>query len=336
VTVEELVELVQSALIGQGFPRPDALYLADEFIAAEIAGIGTHGVSKLVSMNLGSIKASPTIQSMGPLITVDGNGGSGLLLFRRLAELSVQTAQEHGISVILARNFSRYSSLYPYTEHVSRNGLISILMNSAGPPAVALFGSIDPITGTNPVCFSFPTTEGVQTFDFATSSVVWGAIRLAALGDDELPAESFLDVAGEFTTDPASANAVTAFGMAKGSALNLAVELICGPGTGAAAGRKVDSEFDCGALFFSFDPARMGGRNFEKAASALLSEVRNSRPTSGNTRVRAPGDTQHGTNLIQETAPSTTLDIPGLTLDLLQQMASGEPQSDLVSNPMFN
>jgi LDH2 family malate/lactate/ureidoglycolate dehydrogenase len=80
-----------------------------------------------------------------------------------------------GIVAAFVHNFSRYSSLYPYTVRLAQSGFVGILANTAGPAAVAPFGSVDPITGTNPICFSFPTSSGVpQTFDFATSEVVWG------------------------------------------------------------------------------------------------------------------------------------------------------------------
>ena len=321
MTVEALLDLVQAALAGQGMSEADAAAAADDFVSAEVAGVLTHGVSKLVSMKFGRLDAIPEESTFGSLLVVDTKGANGLVYFRRLAERSVALVAETGCALIFVRNFSRYNSLYPYTEVVSRQGFISLLMNTAGPSAVAPFGSIDPITGTNPICFSFPTLDGVQTFDFPTSELPWGAIRRAAIEDQDLPARSFLDVDGEFTGTH-HANAVPAFGFAKGSALNLAIELICGAASGASVGRQVDSEFDLGALFLSFDPARTGGTDFRSAASSLFEEIRSSRPRGKAKEVRVPGDRLRGRSLLRTVGPNHLVPIPELTFTLLERMSA--------------
>ena len=336
MTVQELLDLVRAALVGQGLSDTDAAAAADDFVSAEVAGVLTHGISKLVSMKFGRPNALPEEKSFGSMVVVDAKGANGIVLFRRLAERSVDLVAQNGCALIFARNFSRYNSLYPYTEAVSRHGFISFLMNNAGPSAVAPFGSIDPITGTNPICFSFPTQNGTQTFDFPTSELPWGAIRRAAIEDQDLPERSFLDVHGEFTRDPSLANAVPAFGFAKGSALNLAIELICGAASGASVGGQVDSEFDLGALFLSFDPERTGGTNFPSVASALFDEIRSSRPRDQAKEVRVPGDRLRGRSLLQTVGPEQLVPVPELTFTLLERMSRGEAPEDLASNPRFN
>jgi L-2-hydroxycarboxylate dehydrogenase (NAD+) len=134
-----------------------------------------------------------------------------------------------GIAAAFAHNFSRYSSLYPYTVRLAQRGCVGILANTAGPAAVAPFGSIDPVTGTNPICFSFPTASGgAQTFDFATSDFAWGEIRQAMLEGRSLVSGPFLTRAGEPTTLPSEVDAIRAFGGRKGWALNLAIEILAG------------------------------------------------------------------------------------------------------------
>jgi LDH2 family malate/lactate/ureidoglycolate dehydrogenase len=182
ISVEELLFASKNALQGQGLSEELSAEIAEEFVVAELAGTKTHGVGKLVSLHLGDLKAKPNIVEHGSILSVDGNAGNGFVLFRQLAELVSQRCSKMGIVAAFVRNFSRYSALYPYTVRLAQNGFVGILTNTAGPAAVAPFGSVDPITGTNPICFSFPTLSGVrQTFDFSTSEVVWGEIRQAAL-----------------------------------------------------------------------------------------------------------------------------------------------------------
>lgn len=336
ITIEDLHTLVVSSLVGQGVDQSSARSMADEFVAAEIAGTKTHGVTKVVSLNLGNLRAEPTLNVSGSLVSVDGRGANGFILFTQLATAAVQVAAKQGVCLIFARNFSRYSGLYPYTEQIAASGYIGILMNSAGPAAVAPHGGIDPITGTNPIAFSFPTVDGPpQTFDFSTAAVVWGAIRQAAVEGKLLPAHSFLDAAGGETRDPTQVNAVRAFGGPKGFALNLAIELLCGA-AGGLMGGKVESEFDLGAVLVAIDPAAAGSARLAEDATALFEEIRISRPEAGQRKVHVPGDRARGRRLLEAVSGDHTLEIPDVTLEYLGRMARGESVQDLSSNPLFN
>ncbi len=89
LTANQVHELATRALEGQGFTHEMASEIAEEFIVAELAGVKTHGLGKLVSLNIGDLKAHPNIVERGVLISVDGNRANGFVLFRNLAELLV-------------------------------------------------------------------------------------------------------------------------------------------------------------------------------------------------------------------------------------------------------
>ncbi len=337
ISTEDLLALATRALVGQGLEGADAAAIAEEFVVAEISGVKTHGLGKLVSLNLGDLHATPEIVQTGAVLAVDGKGANGFLLMRNLVPQVRDLCQEYGIAAAFVHNFSRYSSLYPYTDALARSGLVSVLANSAGPAAVAPFGSIDPLTGTNPICFSFPLAGGdAQTFDFATSELVWGAIRQAALEGSGLPAGPFLSATGDVTTVPNEVNAVRSFGGAKGFALNLAVELLGGLLAGGAAGNDVQSEFDCGAMLLAVNPEATGARSsFPSEVSSVFDAVRNTRPENPDRPVRAPGDRGRSrVDLVSE--GKTVVDVPATTLEMLTRLADGESISELSSNPLFN
>ena len=338
ISAEELLDLATEALEGQGFPAGVAREVAAEFVIADLAGVRTHGLGKLVSLNLGDFSAAPEVSERGAVLSVDARGGNGFVVLRAVAEFVGQRCREYGMCAAFVRNFSRYSSLYPYTDLLAREGLVGILINSAGPSAVAPFGSIDPLTGTNPICFSFPTPGRTpQTFDFATADVVWGEIRQAALEGRALPSGPFLDAAGDVTSDPASVNAVRAFGGAKGWALNLAIEILAGLLPGARAGREVESEFDCGAMLLGLDPDASGNNSvlFAEQVAGLLESVRETRPENDVGRVRAPGDRGRSRMSVSESAQSL-IEVPEATVEMMQRMAAGEKIAELASNPRFN
>jgi LDH2 family malate/lactate/ureidoglycolate dehydrogenase len=336
VSVASLQLLATAALHGQGLSADAAREIAEEFVIADVAGVHTHGVGKIVTMNFGDPAADPTFAEKGAVLRVNGNGSSGFLLMRKVADRLEKIARKLGVGLASVQNFSRYSSLYPYTDSLATAGFVGVLMNSAGPAAVAPYGSADPVTGTNPLCVSFPTATGVQTFDFATAAMVWGEIRQAAFENRALPSGPFLDAAGQVTTAPADVNAVKAFGAAKGWSLNLAIEIIAGLLTGGAAGLDVGIEYDCGAVMLAIDPVATGaGTAFPSLVSSLFDDIRNSRPLAPGAPVRVPGD-KGRSRIVLDDVGRQVLTVPDTTLALLARMANGEKISELSSNPLFN
>jgi L-2-hydroxycarboxylate dehydrogenase (NAD+) len=338
ISVDELLSASTKAIRGQGFSDDLATEIAEEFVVAEFVGTRTHGVGKLISLNFGDLSAKPTVVEHGAVLSVDGKGGSGFILLRQVTGLVGARCSEMGIAAASVRNFSRYSSLYPYTGRLAQKGLVGILANTAPPAAVAPFGSVDPITGTNPICFSFPTAAGPpQTFDLGTSETVWGEIRQAALEGRPLHSGPFLNSAGDVTTRPTEVNAVRAFGGRKGWVLNLAVELLAGPLAGAQAGLDAKSEFDSGAMLIAIDPAvtRAGKSGFANEVAALFDSIRSSRPQGGNESVRCPGDRGRSSLDIKKHL-GEQIQIPETILHTMVRMSKGEKVTDLAASHLFN
>lgn len=336
-TVQDIQKMAISALSGQGLPSEQVLDIANEMVIAEYMGVKTHGLGKLISLNIGNLSVNPTILGSGPIFKVDGNRGNGFITYSNVADELINRTKDFGIALATVTNTTRYSSLFPYTSKVAQAGYISILMNTAGPAAVAPFGSIDPITGTNPLSFSFPSNGEAHSFDMATSDVVWGEIRQAALEGRRLKTGPFLNSAGDITSDPTEVNAVKVFGGAKGSTLNLAIEILAGILSGGRAGLECQDEYDCGALFISIDPEALGIslEGFSGQMERLLTEVRESRSESSEKIVRAPGDRGRSSVKI-DLILNEQLDIPQTIITMLERMAQGENVSELASNPLFN
>ncbi|MDR7273625.1 Ldh family oxidoreductase [Catenuloplanes atrovinosus] len=334
LTVRELTRLAVGVLVRHGFSPGEAARSAEEFVAAELAGVRSHGLGKLALLNLGDPLAEPVFDERGAVLRVDGSGGSGLRVMPRVADRLVRMARANGAAVAAVRNFSRYGALSPYTERVARHGLIAVLCNTAGPPVVAPFGAASAVTGTNPICFSFPAADGPHTADFATAAAVWGEIRQAALEGRDLPAGPFLDGTGAVTTSPERVESVRAFGDARGFALNLAVEILAGPAIGAAAGTRIHTEFDCGAFMAVLDPEWLGaGGSFAHGLAALLDDVRAARP-AGAAPVRAPGDRAPG-RIDVAGRQDEPVEVPDATIGLLTARADGVDDHRMAGDPRY-
>jgi LDH2 family malate/lactate/ureidoglycolate dehydrogenase len=136
---------------------------------------------------------------------------------------------------------------------------------------------------------------------------------------------------------PSEVDAVRAFGGRKGSALNLAIEILAGPLAGGRAGLDTKSEFDCGAILVGIDPiaARAGRPGFTNQVAALLDSIRASRPENGNGKVRCPGDRGRSSIEIKEHLEEQ-IQISETILQMMGRMSKGEKVSDLAVSRLFN
>jgi len=270
------------------------------------------------------------VHRFGSLAILDGQREIGQIAGREAAQLVATLAAEHGIGLVGLRNVNRYSRLSPYARLIADRGLVAIILNNAGPPAVAPYGAATPILGTNPIAFGFPSSGESYVIDMATSERVWGEIRQASLDGTDLPSSAFLDELGNETTNPARVESALPFGGPKGSALCIAIELIAGLVPGGQMGTAVADEYDLGAVFIAIRPA--DADNSASKVDQLLEEVRSASPRPGVSAVRAPGD-QSRSNY-HDRLRVGTLEIGLETVDILRRMAQGKPgiEADRLSN----
>ncbi|MGN9914563.1 Ldh family oxidoreductase [Phytohabitans sp. LJ34] len=321
MTVAEVRDLMIKALDHRGISGEPAEFVVDDYMDAELEGKRTHGVGKfLVLDNALSGRAGEPVVEMrrGSTALINGNREIGQLAARTASALAVDLAVAGGIGIVRLKNFARFSRLIPYAKIIADRGFVGIVSNNAGPPAVAPFGSGEPILGTNPIAFGFPTPGEPFVVDFSTAERVWGEIRQAELEGRALPSGAFLDAAGHETAEPSRAEAVMAFGGAKGSALCIALEALVGALTGARTGLQVHDEYDLGAVFIAIEP--MGG-DAPEMVDRLLSEVRNSSPRPGGGSVVVPGERSRATRRSNEEAG--TIELDDTTHGVLREMAAG-------------
>lgn len=152
--------------------------------------------------------------------------------------------------------------------------------------------------GTNPLAFATPV-EGQEplAFDFATSVMSNGDVRIAARAGRRLPPDSGVDKNGTPTDDPAAildGGALVPFGGHKGAAIILMVEILASALTGGQFSSEVDFSAHPGAetprtgqLIMLIDPARGNNAAFAQRVAMLLDMVR----SAGQERL--PGDRRY-------------------------------------------
>ncbi|MEO8911624.1 MAG: Ldh family oxidoreductase, partial [Candidatus Saccharimonas sp.] len=205
-----------------------------------------------------------------------------------------------------------------YAEQIAKKDLIGIVC-SRSPASTAGFGSIDPIFGTNPLGYAFPTEEEPFVFDMATSAMTFYGLVLAEAKNEDIPKNMAIDKAGNPTTDPEAAmsGALLPFDHSyKGSGLGMMVEMLAGPLiNGAWVDNKTFKE-EWGSVFIAIDPNLLIDlADFKKDASQMICDIQAARVAVGVPSIRLPGIRSMQSR--QESEESGYVDVDDAILDQL-------------------
>jgi LDH2 family malate/lactate/ureidoglycolate dehydrogenase len=195
VTLENLKPYVFDVFKGIGVPENDAKICTDVLLDADLKGFDTHGVNRLkpiyydrVRNGLQSAVTNFELIREGPTTAVvNGNNGMGMVIAEKAMDLSIRKAKNYGMGMVAVRNSTHFGIAGYYTEMAVKNGMIGICGTNARPSMAPTF-SVEPMLGTNPLSFAFPTDEEFPfSLDCATSIIQRGKIELYAREDKELP-----------------------------------------------------------------------------------------------------------------------------------------------------
>ena len=242
----------------------------DAIINAELVNASGHGLSRLrmycERIQKGLINAKPNIKikKISPSIShVDADNSIGFVAAEISIKAAIKNAKKTGIGLVATKNSNHYGLSGYYAEKAVKKNLIAMIYTNA-PPAVAPFGAIKSLFGTNPICFGAPTNSNVPfILDTSISKINRGKIRLAEINKEKIPKGVALDEFGKPTTDAKKALKGVQLPIAdfRGSGLAWMVDILSGVLTGANHSGKVKDPFDdfsgpqnVGHLFIVFKP----------------------------------------------------------------------------------
>lgn len=294
----DLKEKVLATLTGKGFSDEDAKSITDYLLWAEASGIKTQGIIKMTGTEpLQNIQPKHEIKierdtKLSQLI--NGGANPAPLVSQKATDVAIEKAKEHGFGIVGVRNtFSSNGAQGFYAEKIAKENLIGIVC-SRSPASTTGFDSIDPLFGTNPIGFGFPTENEPLVFDMATSAMTFYGLVLAKARGEEIPNDMAIDEDGKPTNDPSAAmdGAILPFDRGyKGAGLGMVVEMLAGPLVNSAwIDNKTFTE-EWGSLFIAIDPNLLVDTDvFKKNASDLITKVKGSRKKEGANEIRLPGE----------------------------------------------
>lgn len=305
----ELLSFGKQALIRLGMPEADAGIAADSLIRADLEGNESHGISRLPiyakRMQEGRIAAAPAMsfEQAGAVLKVDGGNGLGQVVAYKAIERAIPLAREYGLAGVFVSASNHFGTAAYFCQQACREKLALIAMTNS-PPGIPPWGGKRAFFGTNPIAFGFPRRESPPIIvDMSSSVVARGKIILANKTGASIPPGWAIDENGAETTDPAAAlrGAVLPLGGAKGYALAMAIELMCGVLGGAAFGPHVNNLYkdndppaNIGHSFILLDVSRwMDMDGYFDRVEAFIEEVKQVPTASGTDEIHYPGERRH-------------------------------------------
>ncbi len=292
-----------------GLAAQDAALVTDVLIHADLRGHASHGLTRIpvyVSrIRAGAINARPRLRFERPspaFLYVDADNGPGPVVTMAAMRSAIETASDQGVCAAVVGHSNHNGSGSYYVEKAVAAGCIAIAMTNA-PPSMAVYGGREAAIGTNPITFGVPVTGAAPVLaDMATSVVARGKIVEAAKRGESIPEGWALDRDGHPTTDAAAAESgvVLAMAGAKGSALAIMVEALCGVLAGGRfAGSmgnlytQLDLTQDVAHFFLVIDIKRTHqASSYGDRIRMMVDELKSGAPADGFDRIRMPGEVE--------------------------------------------
>ncbi len=322
--VQTLKEFMQEVFTRIGVPPEEARICSDILIASDLRGIESHGIGRL-KMYYDRIKAG--IQSPLTRIDVirdkhatavwDGNHGMGHVIGFRAMEKAIQKARQYGLGAVAVRNSTHFGICGYYAQMACEADMLGLNFTNARP-SVCPTNGVEPLLGTNPICFGAPTDLDFPfIYDAATSISQRGKIEQYAREEKPTPAGWAIDLEGNPHTDtnrllvdlvkqtasllPIGGTDELA-GSHKGYGLSTLVEILCSAlqqgsflnqllgqdSSGKAAPYKLGHFFLAINIdFFTELDA------FKRTSGAICRELQNSRLMPGRERIWVAGEKEY-------------------------------------------
>jgi L-2-hydroxycarboxylate dehydrogenase (NAD+) len=301
VDVRRAIGLTVEILTGLGVSSDGAALQGDLWIAAEAAGLPSHGLLRLPNLaerirrGLADPRATGEHTWTGEaFLRVDGQQGLGPVVLNRALDAAADRARRTGAALAAVSQTNHLGMLAWYARRLAAEGF-TVIGTTTSEALVHPWGGTTAMVGTNPLVVGVPAEPDPVVLDMSTGLVSMGKIKDHAERGLPLQPGWALDAAGHPTVDAVAAQSgsIAPFGGAKGYGLGLALEVLVATLTATGLGRDVHGTLDAqhaatkGDVFLVVDSRHSGQ---VPSVSAYLEAVRRSPALDPALPVRIPGD----------------------------------------------
>ena len=285
--MEKATGLARDVLLAAKTSPENATIVAEALVAAELDGIGSHGLARLLAYadqaEAGKVDGFAVPEVTRPataVVRVDAKDGFAFPAIRAGLRVVEERLGENGIVALPIAHSHHCGVAGHHVEHLARRGHVAMMFSNS-PAAMAPAGGRIASFGTNPIAFAAPASGDPIVVDLSLSAIARGRVVVANQRGEPIPEGWALNSDGQPTTDAAAALAGTMvpLGGAKGSALALVVEILSATLTGSNHAFEATSFLDAeggpprvGQLILAIDPNAFG-TDFSGRIETLLAHA---------------------------------------------------------------
>jgi len=316
IDTEKLRKFCEVIFRSYGFTEDESKIICSVLLKADLYGIESHGVQRLVRYDQEitsgqvEINAKTQIVHETPISAcIDANKAMGQLSGVEAMQIAIKKAHNSGCGMVTVRNSNHYGIAGFYTEMAAAEDLLGMCMTNTEAICVPTFGS-QAMTGTNAIALAMPADPVTFSYDAATTVVPRGKLEVYRKTGQPLPDLWALDNDGNPCTDAAvvieniinkSGGGIAPLGGVgvlhgghKGYGLSVIVDLfsavISGGLTSNYVNRKPDHTGIC-HYFMAIDYGIFGDKTAIRASmSKFLQELRDSKKAAGHNRIYTHGE----------------------------------------------
>ncbi len=299
----------------RGFSKEESKDIVDVLSTADLYGIESHGVQRLIryykAIDEGSIipGVEPTLIHKTPISAVfDAPKSMGQVVGKMGMQMAIDMAKEHGVGAVVVRGSNHYGIAGYYTKMAADNDMLGICMTNTEAIAIPTYGK-KAMLGTSPIAVCMPADPVDFWYDVSTTVVTRGKLEVYNKKEAPLPEGWAADENGQpcDAADRVLKNIIGKFGGGifplggadevtgshKGYGLGVIVEIFTSIFSGGTTSPHVKNSgnADTSFCFWAIDYGIFGDKKeIKERMSTLLQELRESPKADGCDRIFTHGE----------------------------------------------
>ena len=204
---ETLNRFCMDAFGAFGFSEEESGEITDVLLKADLYGIESHGMQRMVRYHKGIEKgtihpeARPEVVFETPVSAViDGHSGMGQLISIFAMKKAIEKAKTTGVGIVTVRESNHFGIAGYYAKMAADEGLLGMACTNSEAIMVPTFGR-KAMLGSNPIAVAMPADPYPFFFDCSTTVVTRGKLEMYNKMGKPLPEGWALDKNGHPSTD---------------------------------------------------------------------------------------------------------------------------------------
>src|SRR5688572_9557300 len=205
----QLFNFTQQVFLSMGCPEEDARLATDSLLAADLRGVDSHGIARLIGYvrlwDAGRVNPKPLVKIVHETpstATIDGDAGLGLVVAPKAMDIAIQKAQVAGSGWISVKNSNHFGIAGYHAMRAIPHDMIGWAMTNASP-LVSPTNGLDRLLGTNPIAVAIPANEEPDfILDMATTTAANGKLEVLQRKKQEAPIGWVQTKDGQDSTNP--------------------------------------------------------------------------------------------------------------------------------------